>query len=121
MGKTTFLIALLLCVVLMLSGCIYSSANLIRAQGKKITVLCPSAYVNCIDSSVTLYRSTDAISYLKDKDAKYPKVPTRPTISEEAESSSFNAGKAEKLAPKAATPQPDDSGIIPAVAGVLTK
>lgn len=66
-----------------LSGCIYSSANLIRAKGEDIYVLHPAGYVHCKNSSITLYRSTDTMSYLKDKDAKYPKVPARPTISED--------------------------------------
>ena len=113
---------LVICVVLCLSlsSCIYSSANLVRAQGKHITVLCPGAYVNATESSVTLYRSTDAMTYMKNPTAKYPKVPARPTIQEEAESGSFNAGKAATMTPKPATP-PDDAGIVPAVAQVLLK
>lgn len=104
-----------------LSGCVYSSANMVRAQGKKITVLCPAAYVNCIDSTVTLYRSTDAIAYPKNPKQAYPKIPTRPTISEESEASSFNAGKATKLNQKDATPMPDDSPLAAVAQAVLTK
>ena len=74
-------IALALCLIL--SGCIYSSANLIRAKGEDIYVIHPAGLVHCKNSSITLWRSTDTMSYMKDKDAKYPKVPARPTVTEE--------------------------------------
>jgi hypothetical protein len=86
---------------LTLSGCAYSSANLMRAKGDDIMVFGAWGYVKCKNSSITLYRSTDAISYLKDKDAKYPKIPPRPTISEEG--TDIVIGKTAK--PADATPE----------------
>ena len=77
------LIALVVLIPFVLCGCIYSSANLLRAKGENIQVLGAWGYVKCINSAVTLYRSTDAMSYMKDKDAKYPKVPARPTVTED--------------------------------------
>ena len=122
MRAITKLVMISFALVIGLSGCMYGSANLLRAQGKEINVLCEGGWVNCKEASVTMYRSTDAIAYVKDKDAKYPKLPARPTIQEEAESSSFNVGKPAKLAPKDATPDSGSTPIIAEVAkAVMTK
>ena len=86
--------SIVLLVPFVLCGCIYSSANLIRAKGDSIYVIHPAGIVDCKNAAVTLYRSTDAMSYLKDKDAKYPKVPTRPTIDEDG--TDITIGKAGK-------------------------
>lgn len=76
-------LVLLALACLMLPGCTYSSANMMRAKGEDIHVFGAWGYVRCKNSAVTLYRSTDVISFLKDKDAKYPKIPARPTIDED--------------------------------------
>ena len=91
-----------------------------RAQGKEINVLGAWGWVKCVDASVSMYRSTDAIAYPKDPNTKYPKVPPRPTIQEEAESSSFNAGKPSVMTPKPATPH-EDSSVMGAIAGQIIK
>jgi len=114
-----FSIVFMLCIGL--SGCVYSSANLMRAQGKEINVLGAWGWVNCKESSVTLYRSTDAISYPKDPNTKYPKIPARPTIQEESEAASFNVGKPAALKPKDATPDSGGTSIIGAIAGQVIK
>ena len=115
------LLLLAVVVCLSLSSCIYSSANLLRAQGKEINVLGAWGWVKCVDSSVTLYRSTDAIKYIKGND-KYPKVPARPSIQEESEASSMNIGKPSALVPKPATPHENSTPIIAQVAqAVMTK
>lgn len=81
MRRALFIVvALALCVSLV--GCAYSSATLMRARGDHVKVFGAWGYVDCTNAAVTLYRSTDAISYLKDKDAKYPKIPARPTVAE---------------------------------------
>ena len=73
----------ILLVFVMLSGCTYSSANMMRVKGEHVKVFGAWGYVDCTNAAVTMYRSTDAISYLKDKEAKYPKIPARPTIDED--------------------------------------
>jgi hypothetical protein len=54
-----------------------------RAKGENITVFGAWGYVNCKNSAVTLYRSTDAIAYPKKTETKYPKIPARPTVTED--------------------------------------
>lgn len=95
------LIVPLLCV----SGCIYSSANLIRAKGDSIYVIHPAGIVDCKNASVTLYRSSDAASYLKDPTAKYPKIPARPTIDEDG--TDITIGKVAKKSADPAEPTPE--------------
>jgi hypothetical protein len=80
MNRTAITISSLL---FMLSGCTYSSANLMRAKGDDIMVFGAWGYVHCVNSSVTLYRSTDAIAYPKDPKQPFPKIPARPTIAED--------------------------------------
>jgi hypothetical protein len=55
---------------------------MMRAKGDHIKVLGAWGYVDCVNSAVTLYRSTDAIAYPKGS-KEYPKIPQRPTISED--------------------------------------
>ena len=69
-------------LLFMLSGCTYSSSNLLRAKGEDIMVFGAWGYVHCVNSSVTLYRSQDSISYIKGN-KEYPKIPVRPTYSED--------------------------------------
>jgi hypothetical protein len=68
-------------VMFFLSGCVYSSANMMRAKGEYIKVFGAWGWVECKNSSITLYRSNDSISYMKGEG--YPKIPTRPTVTEE--------------------------------------
>ncbi len=110
MRKLVLLTAtIILLLPIILSGCIYSSANLIRAKGDSIYVIHPAGIVDCKNASVTLYRSSDAMSYLKDKDAKYPKVPTRPTIDEDGTDIIIGKAPAKSVAP--AEPTIVDGGV----------
>lgn len=74
-----FFVSLSLCFLL--SGCVYSSANMMRAKGEYIKVFGAWGWVECKNAAVTMYRSMDAISYLKKEG--YPKIPPRPTVSED--------------------------------------
>lgn len=99
MRKThlALLVVIMVACAMTISGCIYSSANLIRAKGDSIYVIHPAGIVDCKNASVTLYRSSDAASYLKDPTAKYPKIPARPTIDEDG--TDITIGKTTKPAP----------------------
>lgn len=58
----------------------------------------------------------------RNPNTKYPKIPARPSIQEESEAASFNAGKSTTLQPKASTPDSGDTSIIAGVAqAVMTK
>jgi hypothetical protein len=96
---TVLLFVVLMIVCITLSGCIYSSANLIRAKGDSIYVIHPAGIVDCKNASVTLYRSTDAASYMKNPDQKYPKVPPRPTIDEDGTDITIGKAPAKTVAP----------------------
>ncbi len=98
-------LAILVIFCICVSGCVYSSANLIRAQGGKVTVFWGAGFVHCVNSALTFYRSQDSATYMKGKE--YPKIPTRPTISEVGQGGQVNIGKAQKLEP--VTPNPDGS------------
>ncbi len=87
-------ISFALVIACFVGGCTYSSSSMLRAQGADIHVFGAWGYIRCKDSSVTLYRSTDAISHIKGEE--YPKVPVRPNISETADSSTLNIGKVVK-------------------------
>lgn len=122
MKRFSILIAAIMCMCLVLSGCVYSSANLMRAQGKEVNVLGAWGWVKCVDASVTMYRSTDAIAYPKDPKTAYPKIPARPNYQAESEAESVNIGKTTKLTPKADTVESDSTPTIAAVAqAVMTK
>ncbi len=95
-------IVILLCFCL--SGCTYSSANLIRAQGGKVTVFWGTGFVHCVNSALTFYRSMDTTSEKKDD---FPKLPVRPTISEAGQGGQVNIGKATKL--ESVAPSTDNS------------
>lgn len=86
------LLSVIMC--LCLTSCTYSSANLMRTQGGDVTVLGAWGFVRCINSSVTLYRSMDTTSEKKDD---FPKIPTRPTISESGQAGQVNIGKPVKI------------------------
>jgi len=98
-------IVLILCVVFCmgLTGCTYGSANMIRAQGGDIFVFWGTGWVKTQNASVTIFRSMDVIQHMKNGTA-YPKIPTRPTITEEGEGGSINIGKAQKLNQVPTTP-----------------
>lgn len=81
--RAWLLMVVVMVIALTLSGCVYSSANMMRAKGDHVKVFGAWGYVDCVNSQVTLYRSMDAIAYPKDKDTKYPKIPARPTVSED--------------------------------------
>ena len=80
--RRTILFGISILLVVVLSGCVYSSANMMRAKGEYIKVFGAWGWVECKNSAVTMYRSSDSISYIKGKQ-EYPKIPTRPTITED--------------------------------------
>ena len=86
-------LAILLLVCVLLPGCVYSSANMMRAKGEYVKVFGAWGWVECKNAAVTLYRSTDTISTIKGN-LDYPKVPTRPTVTEEG--TDIVIGKASK-------------------------
>jgi len=105
--RKAILFGMVFMLCMSLTGCTYSSANLMRAQGKDIMVFGAWGYVHCIDSAVTFYRSTDATGEKKDD---YPRLPTRPTITEAGEASTVNIGRPNnKLPIVIPTPQADNS------------
>jgi len=52
-----------------------------RAKGEYLKVFGAWGWVEGNNISITMYRSMDTLSYIEDKD--YPKIPPRPTISED--------------------------------------
>ena len=64
--------AILLVLVMFMQGCIYTSANLIRAQGKSIYVLHPAGIVDCKDAAVTIFRQSGTTKTNKDGSIEKP-------------------------------------------------
>ena len=65
-------LAILLVITMSLSGCVYTSANLIRAQGKSIYVLHPAGIVDCKDAAVTIFRQSGTVKTNKDGSVEKP-------------------------------------------------
>jgi hypothetical protein len=71
-----FSIVFILCMGLTgLSGCTYSSANLMRAEGDDIMVFGAWGYVHCQNSAVTLYTGRATNSTKKDDYVRLPAMP----------------------------------------------
>jgi len=89
-----FSIVFMVCIGL--TGCIYSSANLMSIQSDNTTVFGAWGYVHCGQSSrIVLYRSQQSSNLKKNDMPKWPAIPTITTDPE-----NINIGKPNDKMPK---------------------
>jgi hypothetical protein len=81
-----FSIVFMVCISL--AGCVYSSANVIRAQGKSILWLGAEGAIYVKDASINIVRSMDSKSHIPGGDYAH-----RPNIVEFTDSSNFSFGE----------------------------
>ena len=114
------ILALVLCLAL--TGCVYSSANLISIQSDNTTVFGGWGYIHCgTGSRIVMYRSQQSCNLVKKDMPSWPSIPTITTDPE-----NVNIGKPNTKMPKdrIATPSPqeqDTSSIVETAATVITK
>ena len=115
MKQIAFFVALLVICVL-LSGCVYSSCNVIRAQGKSIMLLGGEGLIYLKDASVDFVRTMDSKSHNPGGD-----YASRPNFIEKADSSNMSFGSAKSIGQPPQDTSSDNSAIVNAAAAVITK
>ena len=90
--KRFLLLALCVMLALGLSSCVYSSVNLMSAQGKDILVVGMEGIIHVQDASLRVYRSMDGRSHKTDK----PDFAARPNFVENSDAANVSIGKATK-------------------------
>jgi hypothetical protein len=118
--KKLFMYSIVSIVCLMLSGCIYSSANLARIRSDDTTILGAWGLVRCgQNSAITLYSGRQVCSTKKEDFVGWPTIPTV----QEDSNANLNIGKPSKTipTPKVVTTPESNTGIIDAASKLLTK